>query len=102
MTRIIIMLALLVTASVPLSAQDNYSIRVNTATNVRISHDTQSAKIGTIPAGTEVDVLGEWGRWLQIVWQGRTGWIAGWLGHTWLTKTSNPDIQLLNTTSRTR
>ena len=73
----------------PVMGQAEYRIRINTATDVRSEIGTQSAKLGTILSGTEIEVIGEVGRWLQINWQGRTGWIAGWLGHTRLSTNSS-------------
>ena len=87
MTRTLIFLAILLTTIAPLSAQEpdksvDYSIRINSATNLRANPTTSADHIDTVPAGTQLNVTHEEGNWLQVTHREQNVWMANWLGHT--------------------
>ena len=52
---------------------------------VRQSPELLSAGIDTIPAGTPVTILGQFGPWLEVEWQSATGLQRGWVPLQWIT-----------------
>jgi N-acetylmuramoyl-L-alanine amidase len=47
--------------------------------NVRARPDTNSQVLGTVTQGTSLTLLGFQNNWAKISFQGKEGWIAGWL-----------------------
>ena len=66
---------------VMVSAQD-YHIRVSQNSNLRAEHSLESEIVETAPAGSVLNVVGQFNRWLKIDWMGRDLWIADWIAHT--------------------
>lgn len=52
-------------------------LATNTASNVRSGPGTSYAILGTLPAGTYVDIHSAIGKWTRIAFKGRSGWIHG-------------------------
>lgn len=63
------------------SAQ-SYHIRVTNNTNLRASYSLDSAVLASAPAGATLHVVGQHGRWLNISRDGRSYWMADWVGYT--------------------
>ncbi len=63
------------------SAQD-YSIRVTYNTNLRDASSLQGSIVETVPAGTILQVVGMFNRWLKINRNGNALWLADWVGYT--------------------
>ncbi len=63
------------------SAQ-SYTIRVTHNTNLRASYSLESAIVGSAPAGTTLQVVGNNGRWLRINRNGNDVWMADWVAYT--------------------
>ena len=63
------------------SAQ-SYSIRVTNNTNLRASHDLESRRVESVPAGTTLQVVGSFNRWLKIKRSGDYAWMASWVSHS--------------------
>ncbi len=74
-----IVLAFLICATA--SAQ-TYSIRVTNNTNLRESYSLESRRIETVPAGTTLQVVGSFNRWLKVNRGGGEAWIASWVSHS--------------------
>ncbi|MCY4537616.1 MAG: SH3 domain-containing protein [Chloroflexi bacterium] len=72
-------LAFLICAVV--SAQ-SYSIRVTSNTNLRASYSLESRPVETVPAGTTLQVVGSFNRWLKINRSGGDAWMASWVSHS--------------------
>jgi lipoprotein-anchoring transpeptidase ErfK/SrfK len=47
--------------------------------NVRSGPSTNFARIGYLDPGAEARVVGHYGDWWQIAYDGATGWVAGWV-----------------------
>lgn len=73
-------IALLFFVCVAASAQ-SYPIRVAQNTNLRASYSLNSAVLASAPAGTTLQVVGQLNRWLQINRDGRSYWMADWVGY---------------------
>ena len=63
------------------SAQ-SYSIRVTNNTNLRATFSTRSRIVETVPAGTTLQVVSAFNRWLQINRNGNDVWMADWVAYT--------------------
>ena len=63
------------------SAQ-TYSIRVEFNTNLRAGHSLESHVVESAPAGSILQVIDSFNRWLKINRSGREVWMASWVGHT--------------------
>ena len=63
------------------SAQ-SYSIRVEFNTNLRADHSLESDVVESAPAGSILQVVDSFNRWLKINRSGREVWMAGWVSHT--------------------
>ena len=63
------------------SAQ-NYSVSVARNANLRASHSLDSKRVETVPAGTALQVVGKFNRWLKINRGGQTVWLADWVSMT--------------------
>jgi len=62
----------------------DYYIRVDIATNLRVSYSLDSAVHELVPEGTILHVLyeGTQGNWLQVERNGMKVWMARWLSHS--------------------
>ena len=78
--RIAIALILFLLSSAA-SAQ-TYAIRVTNNTNLRASYSLESAVIASARAGTIVEVVGQFNRWLRVQRDGREFWMASWVSHS--------------------
>ncbi len=74
-------LLLLVFAS-GVSLAQTYQIRVTYNTNLRASYSLDSAVLASAPAGTTLQVVQQFNRWLQISRDGSTYWMADWVHYT--------------------
>ena len=74
---IIVLIALLISICLTTAAQ-TYSIRVNVNANIRAQPSLDGARLESVPAGTILDVLGEFNRWLRVN-RGGEAWMASWL-----------------------
>lgn len=63
------------------SAQE-YSVRVTHNTNLRASYSLRSAIVETVGAGTILDVMRQFNRWLNISRDGQDVWLADWVPMT--------------------
>ena len=70
-----IILALVVSA---LASAQAYTVRVTHNTNLRASHSLQADIMDSARAGSAVQVVGSFNRWLKIDREGRTLWMADW------------------------
>ena len=75
-----IMTAALVLCGVA-SAQ-SYSIRVEFNTNLREEHSLDSHVVESAPAGSILQVVDSFNRWLKINRSGREVWMASWVSHS--------------------
>lgn len=62
-------------------AAQPYSVRVTYNTNLRTSYSLESRVAATVPAGTTLQVVGNFNRWLNISRNGNF-WMADWVPHT--------------------
>ena len=74
------MLMALLLMAIVTSAQC-YAIRVTFNTNLRASASLQASIVETAPAGTTLNVIGEFNRWLKINSNGNEVWMADWVGY---------------------
>lgn len=63
------------------SAQD-YVLRADSNTNLRASFSLNANIVETVPAGTVLQVVGKFNRWLKIDRNGQEVWAADWLRYT--------------------
>ncbi len=63
------------------SFAESYAIRVRYNTNLRASYSLESAVLATAAAGTTVEVISEFNRWLQVNRDGGSYWMASWVAH---------------------
>ena len=77
------------------SAQD-YSIRVTYNTNLRDASSLQGSIVETVPAGTILQVVGMFNRWLKINRNGNALWLADWVGYTRVTDGGQTQSQIDN------
>ena len=77
---IAIVIAVFVLCSVA-SAQ-GYSIRVAFNTNLRADHSLESRVVESAPAGSILQVVDSFNRWLKISRNGREVWMASWVSHS--------------------
>ncbi len=64
-----------------ISAQ-TYSIRVEFNTNLRADHSLESRVVESAPAGSILQVVDSFNRWLKINRSGREVWMASWVSHS--------------------
>ena len=64
------------------SAAQGYSIRITYNTNLRADASLSASIVETAPAGTNLHVVNQIGRWLSINRNGNELWMAGWVSHT--------------------
>ncbi len=81
MRHAITILILLLALSGIASAQ-SYSIRVTNNTSLRESYSLTSRRVETVPAGTTLQVVGSFNRWLKINRGGGEAWMASWVSHS--------------------
>ena len=62
------------------AAAQTYSIRVEFNTNIRTEPSLNGARLETVPAGTIMEVLQEYNRWLRVN-RGGEAWMASWVSH---------------------
>ena len=74
------------------SAQD-YGIRVNNNTNLRATYSLEGDRVETVPAGTILQVVGRFNRWLKINRNGNEVWMADWVGFTRVDNGGQEQIQ---------
>lgn len=74
-----IALVLLALLGLGASAQ-NYSIRVQYNTNIRAQPSLSGQRLETVAAGTVLEVLAEFNKWLKVN-RGGDAWMAGWVSH---------------------
>ncbi len=65
-----------------------YSIRVEFNTNLRAGYSLESAVVESAPAGSILQVIDSYNRWLKINRNGRELWMASWVGHRRVTQSS--------------
>ena len=103
LVRISLIFAILLALAAPAFGQDNrnrvnYKIRVHVDANLRSQPDINSARVGAVLAGTELDVTEERENWLKV-WTGAgSGWMAGWLSYTRIDPTPSVPINTPKTT----
>ena len=78
--KLIATLIALLLMTIVTSAQ-SYAIRVTYNTNLRASASLQASIIATAPAGTTLNVVGSFNRWLRINRDGSEVWMADWVGY---------------------
>lgn len=54
---------------------NNRQITINTAANMRSAGRSGARVVGTIPAGTKVNVTGDCSSWCKVTYKGRTGYV---------------------------
>ena len=62
------------------AAAQSYSIRVKVNANIRAQPSLDGARQESVPAGTILEVLGEFNRWLRVN-RGAEAWMASWVSH---------------------
>ncbi len=77
------------------SAQD-YSIRVTYNTNLRDASSLQGSIVETVPAGTILQVVGMFNRWLKINRNGNEVWLADWVSFSRVTDGGQTQSQIDN------
>ena len=83
MARARFALALAVLLVVPnLALAQSYAIVLEHNTNLRSSHSLQAAVVTTAPAGSHLQVIGEFNQWLKISRSPGDVWMAGWVAHS--------------------
>ena len=80
-SRRIVLTLLLLLFSSTISAQ-TYNVRVTHNTNLRASHSLESAVLTTAPAGTTLQVTGNFNRWLRVHRGGGDYWMADWVPYS--------------------
>ena len=69
-------------ASSNVAFAQGYSVRVTFNTNLRATYNLQGGIVETVPAGSILQVIGEFNRWLKISRNGNEVWMANWVGHS--------------------
>ena len=64
------------------SAAQGYSIRITYNTNLRADASLSASIVETAPAGTNLHVVNQIGRWLKINRNGNEVWMASWVSHS--------------------
>ncbi len=91
----LVALALLAAQSLFASAQP-YSIRVKVNANIRAQPSLSGAWLVSVPAGTVLEVTGEYNRWLRINRGGGDAWMASWVRHERVATTAAPQPEVDN------
>jgi len=80
--KIRLLLAMIALAALALAAAaQSYQIRLTYNTNLRGSYSLEAARVETVAAGTTLEVIGSYNRWLKISRNGEV-WMADWVAHT--------------------
>jgi len=74
----------------PIASAQNYHIRVTNNSNLRAGHSLQSKIVETAPAGTVLNVIGRFNRWLKINSNARDLWLADWVAYTRVSGAESP------------
>ena len=77
--KYVIAIALLATLCLTSAAQ-SYHIRITYNTNIRAEPSLDGARLETATAGTTLEVLNQFNRWLRINRPGEA-WMAAWVSH---------------------
>ncbi len=67
----------------------SYSIRVEVNTNLRAGYSLESAVLESAPAGSILQVIDSYSRWLKINRNGRELWMASWVRHSRVAESSH-------------
>ena len=76
-----------------LASAQGYSIRVAFNTNLRAEHSLESDVVESAPAGSILQVVDSFDRWLKIDRSGREVWMASWVRHTRIAEGGQPAAQ---------
>ena len=68
----------------------SYQIRTSVKTNLRTHYSTRSSIAETVTAGTVLQVVGKFNRWLKISRNGSQVWMADWVRHTRIGGATSP------------
>ncbi len=68
----------------PEPAPDTAQSRTSAPVWVQQSPDLLSARIDTLPAGTPVTILGQFGPWVEVEWLSAAGLQRGWISLRWI------------------
>ena len=79
--KYLVMICLLFLVPFMTAAQD-YDVLVTFNTNLRASYSLESRIVETVRAGTAVQVIGNFDRWLKISINNREAWMADWVPMT--------------------
>ena len=82
-TSLAVLLSVFVLCSTA-SAQD-YQIRTDARVNLRAAYSLEGEIVEAVPAGTILQVVGTFNRWLKINRNGNELWLADWVGFTRVT-----------------
>ena len=74
--------AALLFLTIPASLAQGYSIRADAKINLRSWYSTTASIVETVPAGTVLQVIGSFNRWLNIDRSGNDVWMADWVNFT--------------------
>jgi len=86
--KFVIIVVLLALCQVVLAQQ--YNIRADTNINLRSCAGTNCRTVETVPAGTVLQVVGSFNRWLKINRNGNEVWMADWVNYTRIQGNSAP------------
>ena len=86
----IALVVMLCLATAGIASAETYSVRVTHNTNLRASYSLESAVIETVPAGTTVQVIGQFDRWLKIHRNATDVWMADWIPYTRVEGSATP------------
>ena len=89
-----VLLSVFVLCSVA-SAQD-YQIRTDANVNLRATYSLEGEIVEAVPAGTILQVVGTFNRWLKINRNGNALWLADWVGYTRVTDGGQTQSQIDN------
>ena len=70
----------------PVALAQGYAIRVDVNTNLRAGYSLESAVVESAPAGSLLQVVDSFKRWLKINRNGRELWMASWVRHSRVTE----------------
>ena len=65
-----------------LTSAQNYHIRISSNSNLRAGYSLESEVVETAPAGSVLNVVGQFNRWLKISRNERDLWLADWVDFT--------------------
>ena len=88
MNALRITILILVLSLCQVASAQGYAIRVEFNTNLRAGYSLESAVMESAPAGSILQVIDSYDRWLKINRNGRDLWMASWVSHSRVTATS--------------